>query len=203
MGKLNEVLIIISNEKTGDIYNARSYPDADYDNDGKLELYKTPVYKVYIKNKKIKKEWKALRFMPYWNDPKAPSQKYRSRGWVNSGLSQSISKKVVTYYNPKYGTQNRPSPFSGAIQIKDNFLIHAGPQNLFEAGWGGAGCVEIIGDFDKFKEDIRNLSGSNKKNHHEAILELVKAKKLFVQVDFAVPPDLKKNFWQEDHFDGL
>lgn len=197
MAILNEVLIVISNEKTGETYLSRSFPDDDYDNNGKIELYKTPVYKVYIKSKGKKIAWKALRFMPYWNDPKKLSPAYKMRGWANSGLSSSIVKKLVTYYDPKYGTHNRPSPYSGAIQIKGNFLIHAGPENLLKSGWGAAGCVEIIGDFDKFKNDIRDLSGSNIKNAHQAILDLVKAKKLFVRVEAAIAPNLKNNFWRE------
>jgi hypothetical protein len=197
MGILNEVLIIISSEKTGENYLSRSYPDDDYDNNGKIELYKTPVFKVYIKSKGKKIAWKALRFMPYWNDPKQPSPKYKLRGWTNSGLGNSIPKKQVTYYNPAYGTHNRYSPYSGAIQIQGSFLIHAGPNSLIDYGWGAAGCVEIIGNFDQFKNDIRDLSGSNFKDAHKAIQELVKAKKLFVKVEAAIAPNLRKNFWVE------
>ena len=190
MSKYNEVLITISGTKTKDIYYSKTYPDRDYDDDGREEYYKTPVYKVIIANKHIKKEWKALRFMPYWNDPKKPRPGYKHRGWINSGLS-SLAKKAVTYYDPTYGTRNRMSPFPGGIQIKGNFLIHAGPKNLLDYGWGAAGCVEIIGNFDLFKEDIRLLSGAKIKNVHQVIADMVKARKLFVEVEFAPRPSLK------------
>ncbi|WP_207787665.1 hypothetical protein [Candidatus Thiosymbion oneisti] len=163
-----------------------------------MELYYVPVYKVLIegtnaKGAKVKKEWPALRFMPYWNDPKKPDPHYSTRGWVNAGLHQ-LPKKKVTFYNPNYGTQNRYSPYSGAIQMRDSFLIHAGPRNLSEEAWGSAGCVEIIGNFNDFKQDIADLSGSISKDAGGAISELVKAGKLFVRVDYARPPDIKKNF---------
>jgi len=191
------VTITISGQKTGETYLAKSYPHYDFNKNGRMELYETPVYRVFISTEKSKVEWKALRFMPYYNDPKSPSSKYGAKGWVNSGLRSPISKKAITYYNPNYGTRNRYSPCAGGIQIKGNFLIHAGPTSLLDSGWGAAGCVEIIGNFDKFKDDINKMSGLNKTNSHDAIITLVKAKKLFVQVDFAATPNLKSKFKKE------
>lgn len=192
-----DVIITISGRKTGETYLAKSYPHNDFNKNGRMELYETPVYKVFISTEKSKKEWKALRFMPYYNDPKSPSSKYGARGWINSGLRNTISKKAVTFYNPAYGTINRYSPYSGGIQITRNFLIHAGPQSLVDTGWGAAGCVEIIGNFDNFKDDINKMSGLNKKDAHEAIKALVKAKKLFVKVEYAPAPKLKSKLKKE------
>jgi hypothetical protein len=196
---MNKVLITVTGIETGDTYLAKSYPDSDYDNNGSKELYSTSVYKVTIEsdaNKTKKKEWKALRFMPYWNDPTNPSPKYKTKGWVNSGLT-SIDKKKVTLYDKNYKVHNSYSPFGGAIQIQGNFLIHAGPSNIYESGWGAAGCVEIIGSFDDFKKDIADLAGINSKNLHEAMLSLVKSGNLFVEVQYALRPDLKNNFYSE------
>jgi hypothetical protein len=171
------------------MYQARSYPDADKDNDGTIELYNTPVYEVKISTGTNSRIWKAVRFMPYWNDPSSPNTHYRTRGFVNSGL-HSFSKKAVSLYLPNYGTQNRYSPHHGAIQIRNNFLIHAGPSNLSEIGWGSAGCVEIIGDFGQFKKDIRDLAGINSSiEPGTAISRLVQHKKLFVEVQYDTPPD--------------
>lgn len=203
MAILRDVLIIVSNIKSSTnnkpvFYLARSFPDDDRNNNGRIETYHVPVYKVFIEGtdsggSKIKKEWNALRFMPYWNDPKKPDSHYHTKGWVNAGLHK-LDKKKVTLYKPSYGTQNRYSPYSGAIQMRDSFLIHAGPRNLQESGWGSAGCVEIVGNFDDFKKDIADLSGSSKKNAGDAITELVKVERLFVKVDYATPPNIKKNF---------
>lgn len=199
---LSKVLVVVSNVKTGDTYLCRSYPDDDINNNGKIELYRTPVYKVIIKgldstNSMLSKEWPAVRFMPYWNDPNALDSHYKTKGWVNSGLHK-LERRKVALYKPDYGTQNRHSPFSGAIQLKDSFLIHAGPQTLNESGWGSAGCVEIIGNFDSFKEDIKRISGSPQAKAHDAILELVKAGKLYVEVEYDLPPNFKLALEREE-----
>lgn len=196
---MNSILITVTGIETGDIYYSRSYPDDDYNDNGKIELYSTPVYKVTIEdtlNSSKKKEWKALRFMPFWNDPSSPSSSYKTKGWVNSGLT-SVAKKKVPMYDKNYATHNRFSPFGGAFQIQGNFLIHAGPSDINESGWGAAGCVEIIGSFDDFKKDIANLAGVNSKNLHDAMNDLVKAGKLFVEIQHALRPNLKSKFHAE------
>lgn len=48
MSELREVLIVVSNKKTLDTYLSRSYPDDDRDDNGGIELYRTPVYKVFL-----------------------------------------------------------------------------------------------------------------------------------------------------------
>ncbi len=187
---LKDVYITVTNQKTGETYFSRSYPDDDFNNNGKIELYNTPVYWVSIKNDDgIERNWKSVRFMPYWNDPKNPNNKYKSKGKINAGLHQ-LTQKAVTYYDPNYGVSNRYSPFAGAIQLRDSFLIHAGPKNLSDSGWGSAGCVEIIGDFNEFKNDIKELSGTSTSDSRSAILELVRARKLFVEVEYAIPPNI-------------
>ena len=50
MENLNKVLIHITAVQTGDYYMARSYPDDDYNNNGKIELYKVPVYTINLMN---------------------------------------------------------------------------------------------------------------------------------------------------------
>ena len=197
MASLNEVLITISGELTGDTYEARSYPDDDLNNNGLNELYKTPVFKVFLSQGSNLKEWKALRFMPFWNDPRRPTSAYKSQGFLNSGLSKTISKKLVTYYDPNYGVHNRYSPFGGAIRIRNNFLVHAGPQSLSDFGWGAAGCVEIVGDFDNFKDDIKELANSEILDPNKAILDMIKKKKLFIEVKHANAPNLRANFTRE------
>ena len=68
---------------------------------------------------------------------------------------------------------------------------------MLAAGWGSAGCVEIIGDFSNFLKDIKIISGSTKSDTHKSILDLVKAKKFFVEVEYEVPPDFRSNLYGE------
>lgn len=194
---LQEVLITVTGTLTGDKYYARSYPDDDIDNNGRIELYETPVYRVTIQNNEEVKEWKALRFMPYWNDPNDLDTRYKQRGWANAGLSDPITRMAVTYYNKDYRVSNRPSPYDGAIRIKGSFLIHAGPATIDEIGWGSAGCIEVIGDFNLFKEDIRDLSGVSITDADEAILYMVKKRKLFITLEKAARPNLKTKLFRE------
>ena len=194
---LRRVLITVSNLKTGDRYLARSYPDKDYDNNGLHELYEVPVYKVFLDSndaakKPLRREWTGLRFMPYWNDPKNPEPGYEKhqKGWIDSGIHYHAKQPVLSY-DPNYKIHNMPSEFYGAIQVRGNFLIHAGPKSLANEGWGAAGCVEIIGSFNAFRQDIMQLAGSTKTDITEGMLEIVNSRKLFVQYDIATPPNIK------------
>lgn len=194
------VNIIISNIKTNETYYARSYPCSDIDNNGKIELYAVPVYYVYLEGtdnmgNSVKDSWKALRFMPYYN-PKGFSNHYKTVGWVNSGL-HSLPRKAVSLYKRNYSVSNTVSPYNGAIVLRDSFYIHAGPQNLFQIGWGAAGCVEIIGNFNAFKNKIKELSGFKSLAADDAIEKLVQERKLYVEVQPAIPPNIKSNFHKE------
>ena len=199
MGVVRETLILVSNQKTADEYLAKTYPIKDVNpTTGKVRQYRTPVYKIFVKgtdgtSKPLVKEWTGLRFMPYWNDPKHPDGRYKTLGWVNSGKHR-VTKQPVTYYNRDYPIHNRISPFHGAITIDGSFLIHAGPADLSDTQWGAAGCVEVIGDFDAFKNDIKEVSGATAANLDDAILETIKAQKLLIEVEQAEPPDFKKMF---------
>jgi hypothetical protein len=195
---LRNVLVVVSNQKAPMTYLSRSYPNSDKNNNGLIELYETPVFYVFIRGNDengvlVEKRWEALRFMPYWN----PDGKvYSQIGWANAGL-HSLSKTKVSLYKKNYTVHNRHSDYNGAIQLKGSFLIHAGPTSIKEIGWGAAGCVEIIGNFGKFKENIRDLSGTGLTDADDAIEALVKAGKLFVQVDYAVAPQLQNSLYGE------
>ncbi len=195
-----QVTVTLTNSVVGS-YEARSYPDDDYDNNGKIELYKVPVHKIIVSGtdstgnaKTI--DYKAPRFMPYWNDPKKPDKHYKSRGWINAGLS-SARRITVTRYKRDYAISNRPSTERGAIVMKGAFYIHPGPPNDSAVGFGSAGCVEIIGSFTQFKADIASLSGSSKTDSDDAIDDLVKTRKLIVVIQQAKVPNIKKAFTKE------
>lgn len=197
--KLRDVDIIISGTKTGDTYYAKSYPCSDMDKNGKIELYGVPVYYVYIKGtddngQSIEYKWKALRFMPYYNPPKFST--YKTIGWVNSGLHK-LNRQPASEYKKDYEVHNIYSEHHGAIVLKSTFYIHAGPEELTSFGWGAAGCVEIIGSFSEFKNQIKELSGSTQADADSAISELVSDKKLYIEIEYATPPNIRENFYKE------
>jgi hypothetical protein len=95
----------------------------------------------------------------------------------------------ATYYDATYNTSNSPSPHKGAIQIQNSFLIHSGPSSLQDDKWGSAGCVEIIGNFSDFKEDIKTVSGiGGYLPSDEVIFRLIKAGKLYIEIEAAAKP---------------
>jgi hypothetical protein len=199
---LRVVDVIVSAKRTGEFYEARSYPSDDFNGNGLTELYKAPLFFVHVdgvdgKGAHVRREWKAPRFMPYYNDPKDPDTDYKTRGFVTAGLS-SFPRQAIGRYNPDYEVHNRFSPFGGAIVVKGSFYIHAGPPDLEDTGWGSAGCVEIIGNFDAFKKDILELAGSTATDLNKGMSQLVAARKLFVTYEFADRPNLKAAFSRED-----
>jgi len=198
---LRAVDITVSAKKTGEIYEGRAYPIDDVDNDGRTELYKAPVYFVYIDGTdatgaKVHKEYRAPRYMPYNNPAGARHDNdYKTTGFVTAGLS-SVPRFAVSTYKSDYQVHNRFSPFGGAIVVKGSFYIHAGPETVDDFGWGSAGCVEVIGNFDNFKKDILTLAGSPAANGdsaalHQGVASLVAARKLFVNYENAARPNLQ------------
>lgn len=182
-------------------YEARSYPDDDIDNNGLQELYEVPVYEIIIEGTDEKGnaqtfKHQAPRFMPYWNDPKAPNKSYKARGWVNAGLS-SARKVTVNRYLRNYQVRNMYSPGKGAIVVYKAFYIHAGPADLTNVGFGSAGCIEIIGNYNTFKSNIQSISGYAGSDADDAIQELVKDGNLIVIIEKASVPNIKSNFTRE------
>jgi hypothetical protein len=189
-----QVTITLTKKVVGH-YEARSYPDADSNNDGKWELYRVPVHEILIAGTEDDGTANTYthqgpRFMPFFNDPAAPKKSYKGRGWINAGLS-SKRTIVVPEYKPHYTIHNSYSPYKGAIVLLGAFYIHAGPETLANIGFGSAGCVEIVGDFSLFKSDIWTLSGVTASDEDDAISKLVKAKKLIVEIEGTTAPDIQ------------
>ncbi len=195
--------VVVSARKTGENYEARAYPVDDINDDGFIEYYKAPVYYVYVigtnaNGVREKREWKAPRYMPY-NNPAGErhEDEYKTVGFVTAGLS-NVPRFAVGTYKPDYEVHNRYSPFGGAIVVKGGFYIHAGPDTILDSGWGSAGCVEILGNFDGFKKDVLELAGSTDIDSAAAINEgmskLVAARKLFVTYEAASRPNIKARF---------
>jgi hypothetical protein len=198
-GSIRVVKITITNKIVGK-YEARSYPHDDINGNGKIELYEVDVYEILIEgfdaagNPKTYKHI-APRFMPYWNNPKNPDSHYKQIGWVNAGLSSERNITVVRYL-PNYEVRNRYSPGKGAIVLTGAFYIHAGPADVTDFGFGSAGCVEIIGNYDDFKSNIQTLSGISG-NVDAAISSLVSKRKLKVTIRQAKAPNIQAKFTRE------
>jgi hypothetical protein len=190
-----QVVIVVTSTIVGQ-YEARSYPDEQKDTGGYYNLYRVPVYRIILTGtddagNKVSGDYRAPRFMPYYNNPKKPDPHYKTLGWVNSGLS-STRRVVVSQYKRDYEVQNRYSPGRGAIVVHESFYIHAGPADLNDVGFGSAGCIEIIGNFDIFKNAIARMGGIVGVSGDDAITQLVKERRLIVEVQGARVPDINK-----------
>jgi hypothetical protein len=175
--------------KIVEYYEARSYPSEQCDKNGLYNLYKVPVYEIVVSvdGGSVTKKFMAPRFMPYYNDPKNPDKHYSAIGWVNSGLSKA-RRQVILQYKQDYEVQNRFSPGRGAIVVYKSFYIHAGPADLLDYGFGSAGCIEVIGNFDVFKQTIADFSGVRSDTSDVAIATLVKDRRLIVTLEEAKVP---------------
>ena len=194
---VQQVDIVVTNIVVGS-YEARSYPDQQTDAWGSYPLYYVPIYKIQVvgkdsSHKPLAVDFGAPRFMPYYNNPKQPNPHYKAVGWLNSGLS-SHRRVVVSRFKQDYAVQNRYSPGRGAIVVHESFYIHAGPASLHDFGFGSAGCIEVIGDYNLFKQAIARLAGLPPADPDQAIQQLVHSGKLVVTIQAATPPDIKKNF---------
>ncbi|HLK65729.1 MAG TPA: hypothetical protein VKU19_19960 [Bryobacteraceae bacterium] len=211
---LRKVEILVSAKVVGK-YEARSYPEDSFTDQNWIELYEVPVYQLVVSGKDDdgadqKFEFQAPRFMPYYNDPKKPDTEYGARGWLSAGLSSARTITVSTYL-ADYEIHNRHSTFHGAIVMQGAFYIHGGPETLDDVGFGSAGCIEIIGNFNFFKLKIASLSGSSQyaaikssdtagtkptpqmvAKSDAAIKDLVSNRKLVIEMKQADAPDIKK-----------
>jgi len=78
------------------------------------------------------------------------------------------------------------------------FYIHGGPANETDLGFGSAGCVEIIGNYDVFKQQIAELSGLTTTTSVDAsITKLVRERNLLVIVATAKVPDIRASYTRE------
>jgi len=157
---VQQVDIIVTNVVVG-LYEALSYPYQQTDAMGQYPLYSVPVYKIQVvgrdsSHKSVVVDFAAPRFMPYYNDPKRPDPHYNAVGWLNAGLS-SHRRVVVSRFKQDYAVQNRYSPGRGAIVVHESFYIHAGPSSPQDFGFGSAGCIEVIGDYNLFKQAIARV----------------------------------------------
>lgn len=108
-----------------------------------------------------------------------------------SGLADERHSLILNYF-PNYTVRNTATPEDGGFLIYGNFMIHDGPDLISNTMWGAAGCVEVMGEmgFNRLKQFIYDLSGSNNTDIEKALVELVAEKKLYIIIEKAKRPSL-------------
>ncbi len=165
-------------------YLARSYPI------GTGMAYEVPVYKVLITStaypNKIINDVMALRFMPSKLDIES-----------NAFMSGLAGYKIfnTTAYNPKYNPHNRDVSafYRGSFSLYGNFLIHAGPLDLKDHGWGAKGCIEIF-EFFEFKNKLWSMAGKVDRSLllEELLVYLCESNRIRIVIEKANRPPVKE-----------
>lgn len=76
---------------------------------------------------------------------------------------------------PSYSVHSARSVEMGAWQVKDDYLIHDGPDDPMNETYATAGCIEICGGphgFDDFNDYLIRLSGTAKPTRAERLAEI-------------------------------
>jgi hypothetical protein len=170
-------------------------------NNGKF--YELPTFTVTVSGtdangKPSSKCWEVYRFGIYNNDGSVPQ--YRSRGLFVAGLADDQTY-AIDRFDPAYSVHSASSVETGAWHVKDNFLIHDGPDipatrtnPVADGLYASIGCLEICGGpagFDAFNDFIISLSGSTK-SRKDALVEIGAARIIEIHYLAAKRPPLKE-----------
>lgn len=138
--------IIVTNFTLGDAHLV-SFPDKQ----NYQILYKVPLYRIYVEgrdaaNNFVQEDFEAIRFGVH----KDPSGQPKVVGLADL-QSHSLSWDYIT------------TMMEEAWRVYDGFFIHRGPDHPLTDKYGSIGCVEIcgVGEWDRFNNTIRNLTGAN------------------------------------------
>ncbi|WP_276166073.1 hypothetical protein [Zobellia alginiliquefaciens] len=114
-------------------------------------LYRVPLYRVSIEgktsgNNSVIEDFEAIRF---------GVQRTTTEGPSIVGLADAQTHNLTWDY---ISTMD-----DDAWRVYDGFFIHQGPSNPISGGYGSIGCIEICGggEWDRFNDTIKNLTGQN------------------------------------------
>ncbi|MDR0702827.1 MAG: hypothetical protein LBF61_10585 [Azoarcus sp.] len=102
-------------------------------------------------------------------------------------------KHVIKAWVSSYTVHSARSDENGAWQVKDNFLIHDGPDHTGEL-FATVGCIEIIGTkgFSKFNDLILKLAGPSPGDRNQQLSEIGRSGNMYITYAQAKHPPLKK-----------
>jgi hypothetical protein len=106
---------------------------------------------------------------------------------------QHTIKAWLSHYNVHSDRSRGPSdPLKiGAWQVKDNFLIHDGPDDAGEL-YASIGCIEIMGfrGFELFNNLIISLAGPTSSSRDQQLREIGNSGRIFITYEKAARPAL-------------
>jgi len=181
---MKEVRILIGNTVLGR-QKTWGYPNGAPD-----ELFWIPIYPCTVtgtdnQGQSVNKRFDVLRFGVHHPDGRSPHV---------VGLADQ-QHHVIKNWLPNYRVHSAPSQEDGAWQVKDNFLIHDGPDNPTEI-YATIGCIEIMGPggFVHFNDLILSLSGISDSSvqRNSQLDQIARSGKLSITYQKAVRPTLER-----------
>jgi hypothetical protein len=154
-----------------------------------IPIYQCTVSGTNNEGKPMKDTFSVLRFGVQCKDRKtakvvglADYQRHTIRAWL-----------------PHYGVHSDrshtpPDPLKiGAWQVKDNFLIHDGPDDAREL-YASIGCIEIMGirGFELFNDLVISLAGPISSSRGQQLREIGNSGRLFTTYEKAIRPTLTR-----------
>ena len=151
--------------------------------------YLIPTYKMTVSGKDdagnpASKEFKVIRYG-------IKCETAGGRVYV-VGLSDDQSYTIKQWI-PDYSPDTNEL---GAWRVKDNYLVHDGPNNIANDRFGAVGCIEVCGtgQFDALNEYLISVSGlaTSTMTRGEKLATIAASHKLSIHYLQATPPPLKE-----------
>lgn len=195
-----DVTIHITSDVVGSFTGAKSYPYAQYREDGTILLYDVPIYRMWVKGRNsageyVEHAFKCLRFMPVLRkNEEIPTMKQlnmTSDKITNIDGSSGIYPEI---YDSTYPVHSNNNSENGGIVLFDDYLIHDGPDDNDDL-FGGAGCIEMYGQdgLSNLISTIMGLTGSDSSDRKTNLESIMNHQKLLVLIDSAETPRLVRN----------
>lgn len=197
---LRNVTIVITGTKEDVYHGARSFPREIEKENGELQYYDAPVYRMYLRGTDddgnfVERLFQVIRFMPGYNpDPDFDDTCKQYREWpVLSMVGLKDEQGINTTYKDYFlhGAPGDAQPDDGAFILNNSFLLHDGPDEG-EDGFGAFGCCEVYGNngMQALKEGIAELSGMEEGSTEEKIQALCQEKKLYIFIEGTARPEI-------------
>jgi hypothetical protein len=153
-----------------------------------LGIFSVPVYSCSVRGKdnngnSIHERFSVLRFGVKCDDGKTAKV---------VGLAD-FQSHVIKAWLGSYTVHSAASQENGAWQVKDNFLIHDGPDHPGEL-FATVGCIEIMGHkgFSRFNDLLLKLTGPSAGSRAKQLAEIGRSGCLVMTYEKASRPPLKR-----------
>jgi len=181
---MREIRILVGNAVLG---RQRTW---GYPKGAQNELFWIPIYPCTVAGtdehgQSVSKRLNVLRFGIHNPDGRSPRV---------VGLADQ-QRYIIKNWLPTYRVHSAPSQEDGAWHVKDNFLIHDGPDDPTEI-YATIGCIEIMGlqGFVRFNDLIISLSGlsDSSASRNNKLGQIGRSGKLSITYQRATRPALER-----------